>query len=195
MQKYVLAFIFSIVVCSSCKNKKKKEPEKKFFSALSLIRAQVNHVDSSLYRILRIDIIDSTHNDTSFMKREEFGAAAKDFLDIPDIADKAFSSRFKEETLYDETINRFMITYTPLNPAVEEIKKVELLATPDQSGATISDIIINRVINNRDNFVEKHMLWLIDKSFQVTTIRRLPGEEQTITTVKVIWNEEEDRYR
>lgn len=196
MHKYLLVLIFSVTALSACKKKKKtEEPERKYFSALSLIRSQVAHVDTSLYRILRIEIKDSLHSDTSFMKREEFRDAAKDFLDMPDMADKTFASRYKEETLFDETINRVMISYTPVDPAAEEIKKVELLATPDQAGATISDIIITRVINNRDNYIQKNMLWLIDKSFQVTTIRRLPGGDETTTTLKVIWNEDEDRYR
>ena len=36
------------------------------------------------------------------------------------------------------------------------------------------------------------MLWQVDKSFQVTTIRQLPGQKETTTTYKVIWSEESD---
>ncbi len=196
MFKYALLLLFSFSLIAGCKKKKKKEPEKTFFSAVSLIKGQVAHVDTSLYPIMRIEYRDSAHSDTIFIPREEFRAAASDFLSLPDIADKAISSRFKEETLYDETINKFMITYTPVNPAAEEIQREELLATPSETGdATISNIIIKTIISNKDSLVQKTMLWQIDKSFQVTTIRRLPGKPETTTTIKLSWNEVEELYR
>ncbi len=196
MFKYSLLFVFSIVVISACKKKKKKEPGKTFLSALSLIKSQVAHVDTSLYPIMRIEYKDSTPSDTVFIPRDEFRAAAKDFLDLPDIAEKTIASRFKEENLFDKTINSIMITYTPVDPSAEQIQKEELVATPDETGnAKVSSIIINTIISNRDSLVEKKMLWQMDRSFQVTTIRRLPGKPESSTTIKISWNEVEELYR
>lgn len=190
MTKKILVLLLLFPPIIACQ-KKKKEPEKKFVSVLSLIKAQVAHVDTSLYPIMRIADIDSLHTDTVFIPREEFSTAAKDFLDIPDLSDKKTARRFKEETMYDGTINRVVITYTPVNPANEEIQKQELLVTPNSvSGDKVNSIIINRVISNRDSLLQKNMLWQIDKYFQVTTIRQLPGQPETVTTVKVSWNEE-----
>lgn len=187
----VLFFLFPAII--ACK-KKKKEPEKNFVSVLSLIKAQVAHVDTSLYPIMRIAYIDSLHSDTVFIPREEFSAAAKDFLDIPDLSDKKTARRFKEETMYDGTINRVVITYIPVSPADEEIQKQELLVTPNSvSGDKVNSIIINRVISNRDSLLQRNMLWQMDKYFQVITIRQLPGKPETITTVKVTWNEGNDQ--
>src|SRR5687767_7254627 len=99
MLKYVWVLFFSFGILAGCK-KKKKAPAKNYTSTLSLIKEQVAHVDTSLYPIMRIEFIDSLKRDTVFIPREEFGAAARDFLDIPDLADKNVAQRYKEETLY-----------------------------------------------------------------------------------------------
>ncbi|NOT51372.1 MAG: hypothetical protein HOP10_08865 [Chitinophagaceae bacterium] len=190
MFKHSLIFLFSIVLLFACKQKK-KEPEKKYISVLSLIRGQVAHVDTALYSIMRVEYIDSIHNDTIYIPREKFGEAAKDFLDIPDLSDQKIARRYKEESRYDATINKVVITYTPLYPKAEEVQKQELLITPDiAANDNVNNIIINRVISNRDSIIQKNMLWQIDKSFQVTTIRQLSGKPETITTIKVSWNED-----
>lgn len=172
-----------------CKQKK-NEPEKKFISVYSLIKAQVAHVDTSLYSIVKVVSVDSLHGDTIYIRREDFEAEAKDFLEIPDLSDKKIAKRFKESTLYDQTLNRVVITYTPENPSKEEVQKQELLITPDPiNGDKVTSIIITKTMTNRDSSLQKNMLWQMDKSFQVATTRQLPGQPETITTVKVTWNE------
>ena len=87
-------------------------------------------------------------------------------------------------------MNRVIITYTPKNPDKEEIQKQELLVTPNvATGDKVNNIIINRVISNRDSFIEKNMLWQMDKSFQVVTTIQKPGKPEKTTTAKVTWNE------
>ncbi len=190
MKNFVLFLFAALLALSACKSNKNKS-EKKFISVLSLINSQVAHVDTSLYPIMKIVYYDSLHSDTTFIPREKFRAEAKDFLTIPDLSDKKIARRFKEETLYDESINKVVITYTPENPGKEEIQKQELLITPDAvSGDKINNIIINQVISNRDSFMQKNMLWQMDKSFQVATILQKPGKPETITTTKVTWNED-----
>ena len=49
------------------------------------------------------------------------------------------------------------------------------------------------MINNRDGFLQKDMLWQIDKSFQVVTTTRQPGQPEKITTTKVTWNEDNNQ--
>jgi hypothetical protein len=189
MKNYFVLPLSLILIFPACKSKK-KEPEKKFISVLSLIENQVAHVDTSLYPIIKIVQNDSFPPDTIYIPREEFRAAAKDFLSIPDMSDKKVAKRFKEETILDETINRFIITYTPEDPAKEEIQKQELLVTPNAAtGDKVNNIIIDRVISNRDSFMKQSLLWQMDKSFQVATTLQKPGKPEKTTTVKVIWNE------
>lgn len=179
-----------LLLAAACKSKD-REPAKNFISVVSLIRKDVAHVDTSLYSIVREDYSDSLRRDTSYIPREEFAAAAADFLALPDLSDKKVASRYREEpVIHDEMLNRVIISYVPVNPDAEEYKKQELLATPVPGGeAKINNIIIVREISNRDSFFQQKMLWQVNKSFQVVTTRQKPGQPETRRTTKVSWNE------
>lgn len=193
MKQYFRLVLAAIVLLSACKEKE-KEDEKKFISVLSLIEKQVTHIDTSLYAITKYIIKDSLHIDTLYIPREEFRSVAKDFLEIPDLSAKKVAKRYKEETRYDELLNRVIISYIPLNPEKEEIQKQEILVTPNiATGDKVNTILISRVINNRDGFLQKEMLWQMDKSFQVVTSTQKPGQPEVTTTTKVTWNEEDDQ--
>lgn len=193
MKQYFRLVLAVAVLSSACKEKE-KEDEKKFISVLSLIEKQVAHIDTSLYAITKYVIKDSLHIDTLYIPREEFRSVAKDFLEIPDLSAKKVAKRYKEETRYDELLNRVIISYIPLNPEKEEIQKQEILVTPNiATGDKVNTILISRVINNRDGFLQKEMLWQMDKSFQVVTSAQKPGQPEVITTTKVTWNEEDDQ--
>jgi hypothetical protein len=195
MKKYV-CFSFVLFLSSIACKQKNSDPDQNqkesFFPVLSFIKSQVAHVDTSLYPIKKIVFTDSTHSDTIFVPREEFRRLAKDFLDIPDLTDKKYKKRYSEEKLFDEQLNRVSITYKPENSDKEEVQKQEVLIKPDPSGDKITSIFIDRVINNRDSFLQKTMLWRVDKSFQVTTSAQKPGQPETTTIMKVTWGEDED---
>ena len=191
MKNYLLLLLPVVILTSSCKQKKKEE-DKHFISVVSLIRKQVEHVDTSVYNIVKTVYTDSLHIDTTYIPREQFADVAKDFLDIPDLSDKKVAKRYKEDlAVQDEMINRVIITYTPVNPDNEEVKKQELLATPiPGQEARVNNIIIIREINNRDSFLQKKMLWQLDKSFQIVTTSQKPGKPEISATTKVTWNED-----
>ena len=115
MKTLVFAFMACIILLS-CKTKQ-SGPEKKYVSIASIIRGQVAGVDTSLYSIKRLDIIDSSRTDTAFIHREQFRGLAKDFLELPDIADKDNRDGFREETRFDDMMNTVVITYLPTNPS------------------------------------------------------------------------------
>jgi hypothetical protein len=177
--------LFSFIGCKQKKNEN--------FPVLSFIKSQVAHVDSSLYSIRKIIYSDSTKTDTFYYKREQFRELASDFLNIPDIAESKYKDRFTEEKQFDETLNRVIIHYQPKNPEKEIIQRQEILIRPDPPDDKITSIIIDYLISNKDSIVQKRMLWQVDKSFQVTTIRQLPGQQETNSIYKVIWNEEDDK--
>ena len=188
-----IAFAASLAF-PACRQKKKEE-DKNYISVVSLIRKQVAHVDTSLYSIMKVEQTDSLHSDTSYIPREQFEAIAKDFLDIPDLSDRKVAKRYKEEPArYDELLNRVIITYLPLEPEKEEVKRQEILATPvPGADAKVNNIIIIREISNRDSFLQKKMLWRMDKSFQVVTSSQKPGKPEITTTTKVSWNEDPEQ--
>ena len=100
------------------------------------------------------------------------------------------AKKFKEEApRYDELLNRVIITYTPVDPEKEEVKKQEMLVTPSAAGDKVNNIIVIREINNRDSFLQKKMLWQLDKYFQIVTRSQKKGEPEITTIMKVSWNE------
>lgn len=188
MKNYFIVFAAIALLCG-CKGKKKEE-EKKFISVLSLIEKQVAHIDTSLYAITKVVSTDSLHSDTSYINREDFRAIAKDFLDIPDLSVQKVAKRYYEETRFDELLNRVIITYTPKNPEKEQIQKQEILVTPNiATGDKVNNIIIESVKSDRNGFLEKKMLWQLDRSFLITTTTQQPGKPEIVTTTRVTWND------
>ena len=188
---FPILFLFVVIATTACKQKK-KEIVKHFISVLSLIKKQVAHVDTSLYAIMKVVYKDSLHSDTTYIPREQFAEVAKEFLDIPDLADEKVAARYKEDPVtHDEMLNRVIITYLPVNPEKEDVKRQEILATPVAGeDAKVNNIIIIHEISNRDSFVQKKMLWQMDKSFQVVTTSQQPGKPEIIITTRVSWNED-----
>jgi hypothetical protein len=192
MKKTLVLLPAAIILLSGCGQKNNKEESKSFISVPSLIEKQVALVDTSLYMITKIVTTDSLHSDTSYIKREDFRTAAKEFLEIPDLSDKKIAKRFKEETpRYDQLLGRAIISYTPVDPVAEEYKSQELTVAPNEAtGDNVKNIIVTRVISNRDSFMQKNMLWMMDKSFTITTLSQKPGQPEKTTTTKVTWNED-----
>lgn len=188
MKQPIYLILLSTLFLTSCKQ---KQEDKKFISIVSLIKKQVAHVDTSLYPIMKINIIDSLTSDTTYIPREEFAEAAKDFLTIPDLSNQKVARNFKEETpRFDELLNRVIITYTPINPDKEETKKQEMLVTPGAAGDKVNNIIVIREITNRDSFLQKKMLWQMDKYFQIVTTSQKKGTPEVTSILKVSWNED-----
>ncbi len=198
MKNYWLLLLLTVIsIAPACNqkqpsgNKAGEKDQASFISVISLVRGQVAHVDTSLYSIMKVVYTDSLHSDTTYIPREKFATAAQDFLDIPDLSDIKVAKRYKQEPpIYDEMMNRVIISYLPVDPEKEEVKKQELLATPVPGAETqVNNIIITRVISNKDSFLEKKMLWKMNKSFQVVTTSQKPGKPEITTTTKVSWNE------
>ena len=190
---FLLIIISALLLPGACKQKKKEKPaEDRFFPVLSFIRSQVAHIDTSLYPIRKLVYVDSTRTDTLFVKREQFRELASDFLRLPDLSDSKFEDRYIEKKTFDTTLNRVILILEPVKPEKEEIQRQEVLIRPDNTGDRVTSIIIDYLLSSKDSLVQKRMLWQVDKSFQVITTRQLPGQAETITASKVIWNEEND---
>lgn len=192
MKKMIPAWLLFIMTAILSCGQKKEEQGKDFISVVSLIRAEVAHVDSSLYSIIKTVTYDSLRTDTFYIPREEFKTEAKDFLDIPDLSDRKVAKRYKDDSpIYDESLGRVIFRYVPVDPAKEEVKSQEFLATPvPGANARINNVIIIREISNRDSFLQKKLLWQMNRSFQVVTTSQKPGQPEITTVTKVSWNED-----
>lgn len=193
MARIFLLLLPVLFLTTSCSDKKEETPAKAFFPALSFIKSQVAHVDTALYSIKRIVYRDSINIDTTFIHRDSFRALAADFLSLPDLTEKEYRKRFTEESMFDETMNRVILSYRPVNPEKEEIQSQEVLILPNPAlGDKVTSILIDRVVNDRNGYLEKNLLWQVDQYFQVTTTIQKPGQPETITIMKVTWNEQEE---
>lgn len=193
MKNLFLTAALCLWIITGCKNKKNTEEENPVsFPVLSFIKSQVAHVDTSLYPIVKIVTADSVP-DTTYIPREEFRAAARDFLEIPDLTDKKWKGLYTETRIYDESINRVIITYLPVKDEYE-VSRQEVLIIPggDSPEGKVSSLYIDLNSVSANSSVTKKLLWLADESFQVVTITRQEGKpEQTVTT-QVIWNRREN---
>jgi hypothetical protein len=188
MRQSLILSLGCLLIFNSCKQKEKSNKEKNF-PVLSFLKSQVAHVDTSLYSIRRVVYVDSVHSDTTYISRENFKDAAHDFLLLPDISDPKYADRYNEDKQFDETLNRFLIVYTPVNPDKEIIQREEILIKSEPPTDKVTNFIINTIVNTKDSLIEKKMLWKVDESFQVTTTSQKPGQAEVTTTYKVVWNE------
>jgi hypothetical protein len=186
-QMFSVAAITVALIWTGCKSKEEEKKEG-IFPALSYIKSQVAHIDTSLYQITKLTSKDSTGWDTSFIKREEFRSYAKDFLDLPDITDKKLADSFNESKFFDATLNQAVFTYSPKDKEYE-IRRQEVTVEPAGSDTRdkVKNIYFEKVTNSKDSTVNKKMLWMVDQSFQITTIIQKAGQPETSSTTKVIW--------
>ena len=182
-----------MVLLIACGNKNRTTETTDFISVKSLIEQQVAHVDTSLYSIIKVTFRDTGHYDTTYIPREKFRAEAADFLNIPDLADPTVAAGYqKDSAQYDEQLNRVIITYRPVNPDRHEVKKQEILITPaPATGDRVNNVLLLREVSNRDSFMKQDMLWIFDRSFQITTTTQKPGQPEMISVTRVIWNADE----
>ena len=186
-----IVFLIVILVFNACKSKE-EGPDKGYISVVALIRDEVANVDSSLFTIVKTVTYDSTRTDTTYIPREDFSKEARDFLEIPDLADKKVAKRYKDiSPIYDQSLGRVIFKYEPIDPEKEEVKSQEFLATPVLGAdAKINNVIIVREISNRDSFLQKKLFWQINRSFQIVTTSQKPGKPEITTVTKVTWNED-----
>jgi hypothetical protein len=183
-----LAALFTLL---SCGDGEKESSTADYIPVLAFIQSQVAHVDSSLYSIVKLTIHDSTRTDTEYVRREDFRKVASDFLAIPDLTDSRIGKDYEQVRHYDESLNRVIVSYTPKNPDKADIQRQEVLITPGTAeGDKITSIIIERIRGDRNGYFQQNLLWRTDRSFQVVTMEKKPGQPETSRNVKVIWNED-----
>ena len=185
MKNFAILFLFFVIACKQ-KSKDKTPTAEPFFPVLSYIKSQVAHVDTSLYSIIKVTWTDSTHTDTTYIKREEFRGLAKDFLELPDISDKKYKDLYTEEKFFDAGINKVILTYLPTSDTTT-IKRQEVLINKEDEGDKVSNFIINTQTTNRDSSVEKRLLWEVDQSFNVISTVQKPGQPELTRRFKVVW--------
>lgn len=179
----------------SCKGKKKNEAaDAKFFPVLSFLKGQAKNIDTSLYRIVKVETIDSTPV-TTYIKREDFSKNAKDFLELPDITSDDLKDDYEETKMFDDALNAVILSYNTKKNNEVRREDVMLNPTNESGNSEVKNIIVNTLLSNSDSTVEKNMVWSVNKRFIVITKIQKPNQPEKIKKLEVIWNDFPDQTK
>lgn len=179
-----------VLILSGCKNDDDEENKDQtdFFPVLSYLQGQVAHIDSSVYSIVQVKK-SGTSVDTTYLKREDFRKAAADFLTIPDISSKKLRKKYEETRLFDETIEKVILSYSTKDEDMEVLRE-DIIITPTLGADhEVESIYIERVQEKRKGLVQKKMFWEVNRRFQITSIIQNENQPEKIETVQVSWSD------
>lgn len=159
-----------------------------FYPVVSFLKDQAEHIDTSLYTIVQLSRNDNG-TDTVYIPREAFRNVSKPFLSLPNIAEGGLKKKYNESHLYDETLDRFIITYTPKEVDEDlEVRRQDVVIVPNRgSGENIESVYIERQQSGRDSTVQMKMSWETEKGFTIRSIIQKSGAPEAVKTTEVLW--------
>ena len=184
MNKWLLLIFIPLFFSCTDAAPENKEP---FFPVRSYLQSQVAHIDSSMYRIIKITTVDGK-KDTAFVQRQDFKNYAKDFTDLPDIAQSNLRDDYTESQIYDEEMQTAVLNYMPLGKE-GEIRRQDVFIAPDRNGDKVKTIFIERITEQNGKPVRKLLTWEVDRKFKIVTITQQNTKNEKIETVEVLWTE------
>jgi paraquat-inducible protein B len=185
MKNYLIVPVLIVILFVACKEKKEVKQESPI-SVLSIIKGQLNHLDSSLFEIIKYETTNST-TDTTYLKREDIRKFAAPFLSLPEIADKSYYENYTEERLIDAEQESLNITTTAKNENAEIQKQIIVITLSDISSGKVQSIFIDRYIPSKDSTIEQKLFWELDKYFSIGSIIEKANQPEKIHFTKVAW--------
>src|SRR6185436_10478551 len=155
MKNYLVLSALIAIFFVACKEKKEIKQDSPI-SALSIIKGQLNSLDTSLYEIIKYETAD-TITDTVYLKREEVRKFAAPFLTLPEIADKEYYKNYTEERLIDAQQETLNITSTAKNENAEIQKQIMVITLADVSSGKVQSIFIDKYITSKDSTIEQKL--------------------------------------
>ena len=185
----LLLFLSVIILTTACKNRKKNENAPDFFPVSSFLKGQVKNVDTSLYRIVKIETVNG-RTDTSYLKREDFGKVAQDFTLLPDIGSDKYYDDYEETQMYDDAWQSFILTYITKEDENEIQRADVVLGRANEEGTNdVKNIIVRTIQNKGNTSIEKNMVWYVDQKFIIITKTNSKDQPEKINKLEVIWND------
>ncbi len=178
----VIVILFSLAACKM----KSKKPEEPAISALSIIKGQLNHLDTSLYQVTKYEM-ENGHADTTWLQREDIRYYASVFLSLPDIAEDKFRNSYEEERLLDAEQNILSITSTAKDEDAEIQKQIIIVGLDDINNGKVQSIYIDRYLTGNDSLSQQRLFWQVDRFFQVAYISRSEKVVEKSKIIKVEW--------
>jgi len=190
MKNYLTYLVLTIVLLGACNqkkdSKKEEEPKESPISALSIIKGQLNHLDTSIYEVKKFET-SNNRTDSVYLKRGEIRKAAKPFLSLPEIADEKYHEKYTETRLIDAQQNTLNITSLSTNDTAEVQKQIIIISLSPTANSTIQSIFIDRYISRGDSTIQQKLFWEIDKYFSIGSIIEKEDQPEKIHTTKVTW--------
>lgn len=185
MKNYLILAAIAFVALSACKEKNKTEEEIPI-SAVSIIKGQLKHLDSSLYQIMKIESRNG-NPDTTFIKREDIRKYAASFLDLPDIANDDYHKNYTEDRLIVAETQTLNIISTAERRNAEIQKQVIITDLTDLANGRVQSIYIDRYKSAGDSAIQLKLFWEIDKSFSIDSIIQKDDQPERFHRIKVEW--------
>jgi len=186
MKNYLIIPALITLFSTGCKEKKetKQDPP---ISALSIIKGQLNKLDTSLYAFTKYASANDA-SDTTYLKREEVRQYTGPFLSLPDIADKNNFKKYDEEKLIDAQTDILSIISTLKDGENSEVlKQILVIDVSDISNAKVQSIFIDRNIASNDSLIEQKLFWQIDKYFTINSAIIKDNQPDKTSFLKVTW--------
>lgn len=186
-----LAFaLCCIVIFGSCKHKKKEwRNTSNYFPTLSFLQGQVKELETSFKSFTSV-ATNGSHNDTSFLKREEVRRLATDFLTIPNFSDTNQASNYIESNLFDSLLNRAVLSYVADDEDLEMQKLDVSVISPGTGQDQVKTVYIEKSVSKGDSIVEKKMIWEVGEYFNIRTIVHKKNQPEAVRNLKVYWEGE-----
>ena len=185
MKNYL--FIPALIAILFAASKEKKETNQEPpISVLSIIKGQLNHLDTSLYGITKYETADNT-TDTTYPTRDEIRKIAAPFLTLPEIADKNYYKNYTEERLIDAQQETLNITSTAKDENAEIQKQIIVITLADVSSGKVQSVFIDRYVSSKDSTVEQKLFWEIDQYFSIGSIIEKENQPEKTRFTKLVW--------
>jgi hypothetical protein len=185
MKNFLIIPVLIAIFFAACKGKTGPNQEQPI-SVLSIIKGQLNHLDTTLYGVTKYETADRT-TDTTYLRREEIRKFAAPFLSLPEIADKNYYKNYTEERLIDAQQETLNITATAKNENAEIQKQIIVIALSDVSSGKVQSIFIDRYIPSKDSTIEQKLFWEIDNYFSIGNIIEKENQPEKTRFTKVVW--------
>jgi hypothetical protein len=185
MKNYLIISALIAILFAACKEKKETNQEPPI-SVLSIIKGQLNDLDTSLYSIIKYETANNI-TDSVYLKREDVRKFAAPFLSLPEIADKNYYNNYTEERLIDDQQETLNITCTAKNENAEIQKQIIVIGLADISSGKVQSIFIDRYIPSKDSTIEQKLFWEVDKYFSIGNIIEKENQPDKTHFTRVTW--------
>lgn len=162
-----LLLLSSALALLSCGSSAEKEPDGPYYPALSVIRTDLQTLDSLPVAVTRYRE-DGSKADTSIVEKDEFGRMALEAFG-PDISLPPLSRKYREEVFMDRTLGRVVIRYATEDPDAS-IRLLEVTLDPDSE--KVRSVYLEKTDAVGDTVRTSKSIWNVGRQFQTSVIRR-----------------------